>query len=545
MCGIFAHVKNGNDDGVMLETLRESMMQIQHRGPDNSQELLLNESAVYIGFHRLSLVGRDPSNNMPLLVDRCVLVCNGMIYNYKTLIEQNDFRVKTENDCEVIIHMYKKYGLPLTLEKLEGVFAFILYDHDSKTLMAGNDAIGIRPLFYGINRAGSYTLASEPVALAKICDARIVHFTPGHYMTVGARGVKVEIRRWWNPTRTLFPLATDNGDQYGRTMFALLKRAVHKRLLGERPVACLLSGGLDSSIVAALVAERLREVNPTQPLHTFSIGLADAPDLIAARKVANHIRSFHHEIVVTEAEMLEHQNEIVRITQSPDVTTNRASTPMSLLCRHIARHFDFKIIFNGDCSEEIWASYAYSKRAPSDEAFHEDNWRLVEEVYLYDVLRSDRCIAHYGMDARTPFADRQLVEYVMRIPPQYKRHGGQYGLEKTMLRQYAKDYLPADIAWRPKEAFSDGVSVPQRSWHTIIRDYYDALIDTHNPQFQRWARRAEIDTKEAYWYWTHFVALFCDGGETREDIRRLVPRYWMPRFVENARDPSARTLPPH
>lgn len=532
MCGIFAHI-GGEDDGVSDSDITNALDSIQYRGPDSTQYYF--DEKVFMAFHRLSLVGVDVKNDMPLTVDGCILICNGMIYNYKQLVEKNGFDVKTENDCEVIIHMYKKYGTAIAIEQLDGVFAFVLYDIDNSRIVAGNDAIGIRPLYYGTNRAGAYTFASEPVALANICDARIEHFPPGNYLILDI-GTGVQLRRWWNPTKLLFP--TVEGHDYAIRMFDLLKKAVRKRLLGERPVACLLSGGLDSSIVAALVSAEMKKKEQT--LHTFSIGLSNSPDLLAARKVAKRLRTFHHEIVVTEEEMLQHnKKDIVRVTQSPDVTTNRASTPMSLLCKHIATNYDFKIIFNGDCSEEIWGSYAYSKHAPSDQAFLDDNWRLVDEVHLYDVLRSDRCIAHYGMDARTPFADKELIEFVMRIPPQYKRHNSTGKIEKYLLRQCSQAYLPYQITWRPKEAFSDGVSTQQASWHNIVLDYYNKTLDIDlDPVFQLWLQNTQIPTKEAFWYWSQFLTVLGD----REDIRRLVPRYWMPRFVEGVTDPSARCL---
>jgi len=554
MCGILVHIEAKKDE-YSEEMLHNAAMTISYRGPDDNQRLHVDN--VYFDFFRLALVGLDRANGMPICVDDCVIVANAMIYNYARLQLLHQFSLQTSNDCEIIIHLYRRFGITVMLHLLEGVFAFVLYDKRTSTVVAARDAIGIRPLFYGMTRLGSITFASEPVALAKLCDARISEFQPGSYMTV----MSLRIREnefvlspasfvWWM-TNEKMPQEDEHdtrGDihkyiSYGFHVYELLRSAVQKRLLGERPVGCLLSGGLDSSFVAALVADEMKKRNRAQLLHTFSIGLPESPDLLAARKVALHIGSFHHEVVVTEQQMLDHQQQIVRITQSPDVTTNRASTAQSLLCKYISEKTDIKIVFNGDCSEEIFASYKYSRAAPNDQAFYEDNKRLIDEVHFYDVLRSDRCIAHYGLDARTPFADRQLVEYVMRIPPKFKRHDGKTILEKYMLRLYAQQFLPMEIAWRPKEAFSDGVSRPERSWFSIVTEHYDKFIDSGS-DFAAWAKTSRIPTKEAYFYYCRFIEIFDQKPETvRQDILQLVPRYWLPRFVgDSVTDPSARVL---
>lgn len=520
------------------------MAKIQHRGPDRTtalQRVSAHPNNIYMGFHRLALVSDD---TQPLVADQCVLVCNGMVWNYVELVTTHELtdHMRTKNDCEVIIHLYRKYGISVTLDMLDGFFAFVLYDERTSQVIAANDHLGIRPLFYGTDRQGSYTFASEVCALADVCDAQLFHFEPGHVLTIdyaACRVVGTRMRRWWAPVKSML---TDTKEHMGAKMFSLLQAAVRKQLLSDRPVACLLSGGLDSSIVAALLALELET-----PLHTFSVGFENSPDLLAARKVAAHIGSVHCELVVSADDMLAHSREIVDVTQSPDITTNRASTAMSLLCKHIAETTEFKAIFNGDCSEEIWASYAYSKRAPSDQAFLEDNWRLIDEVHYYDVLRSDRCIARYGMDARTPFADRALVEYVMRIPPAYKRHYLRGTPEKQMLREHAQRYLPAEIAWRPKTAFSDGVSQEHSSWHTMLLHYYAGQIaDDADNEFREWAASSSVPTQEAFFFCSRFAALFGHTPSTlRADARLLVPRYWMPRFVDTSaiRDPSARELP--
>lgn len=547
MCGILVYICKDPKVKPNDELLHKSLQTIKHRGPDVTVAKWISDQC-FMGFHRLSLVGLDPESNQPLMTHggRFSLVCNGMIYNYADLFRELGVEPETENDCEVITHAVLEWGTTLALERMRGVFSFVLHDREDNTYIIANDPLGIRPLYQGKTRTGDWVFASEPVALSELCDASIEWFKPGTFtfMELSAKYTKISNFKWWDAFRF-----TSVGDVTGPEFHAdkigqLLTRAVHRRMLGDRPLACLLSGGLDSSTVAALVAREMTKRG--QELHTFTIGMSDAPDVLAARVVARHIGSVHHEVIVTAEEMLAAIPEVVRAIQSYDVTTIRASTPQYLLCKFIAKSTDFKIIFNGDCSEEIFASYAYSAFAPSDKAFWEDNARLVNEVHMYDGLRSDRCIAHFGMDARTPFADRDLVEYVLRMPVQAKRFGPRYSgrIEKKALRWFSETILPKEIAWRVKTAFSDGVSLEgATSWHKTCQRHFEAL---ENEDVRRTTLASihatpytTIQSAEARMYYRWYVETI---GRCGRDVDALVPQYWMPRFV-TATDPSARALP--
>lgn len=524
MCGIFAYLGAAYDES----TLARAADTIAHRGPDGTVHTRVAPT-VFFGFHRLALVGLDSASNQPLLHDDCTLICNGMIYNYRALIDQYSLAPTTANDCEVILLLYRRVGIWQTLRALDGVFAFALYDARLQQLIVANDPLGIRPLFMASfpGRRDSFAVASEPKALLALDPNAVVeHYPPGHRSFITAH--ECDTMAWWNPMRIL-ALTSYSPQTTSARVLELLEAAVAKRLLGERHIACLLSGGLDSSTVAALVARRVPHVD------TYSIGLENAPDLLAARAVATFIGSTHHEVIVTEAQMIAALPDVVRAIQSYDVTTVRASTPMFLLCRYIRETSKNVIIFNGDVSDELFGGYDYCAQAPSLEAFFIENWRLIDEIHRFDVLRSDRCIAHFGLDARTPFADRALVEYVMGIDPRAKQANAQQ-IAKHLLRAAVdtQALLPAEITWRPKVAFSDGVSSTARSWYEIVREHCAAAA-TENTDDNEELPPGLARTAEARYY----RRIFTDAYGAR--ACSLIPHYWMPRFVTGASDPSART----
>lgn len=482
-----------------------------------------------MGCTRLKLVGMDAGSNEPLDVDDCVLVCNGMIYNYRAF----SYTYTTHNDCEVIIHLYRSYGACDMMDYLDGVFAFVLYDKRTNKLIIGRDALGIRPLFMRQDSDGSIHFSSEsPCLFDDAGDSTVTWIEPGTVMTLNLDNTtprRDSCTTWWN-LGSISPSQPSTS-----TLMQHLSAAVTKRMLGERPIGALLSGGIDSSTVAAILAREMRTSQKT--LQTFSIGLADSPDLVAARTVAAFIHSDHHEVVVTAEDMIAALPDVMRSLQTFCVTTIRASTPMWLLCKYIAKNTDVKILFNGDVSDEIFGSYAYFAAAPSSEAFYHENARILKHVYKYDVLRSDRCTAAWGLDARTPFADKYLVDYVMGLPASTKQASSTQ-MEKQLLRKAVSDQglLPDDITWRSKTAFSDGISHEHTSWHTILQHHFDKLIDVDDPRYQQFLRdwnTRTILTQEAFYYTTHFP--------NRPDAIALIGKSWMPRFVD-AKDPSARTL---
>jgi asparagine synthase (glutamine-hydrolysing) len=544
MCGLLCHVQEGEVDlAEQTRHLTKASQKIKHRGPDRTRQDWISEN-VFFSFHRLEINGLGVEHGLPIIINGCTLICNGEIYNHKEIYESKGITPTTKNDCEVIIHLYRLVGIDEALRQLRGVFAFCLYDHHAQTLFVANDPIGIRPLYMGRHVDGSLTYASEPCALVDICS-HVEWFPPGHLDIIGPGGKRY--RKQWCNIRA-FPCDIPYLEQmYPREPFVYgirgqLIRAVGRRVHNtERPLACLLSGGLDSSLVSSIAA---RIIAP-KTLHTFTIGFADSPDIMAARTVAEFIGSEHHEVIVTPAQMLVAIEEVVVGIQSYDVTTVRASVFNFMLAKHIAAETDFKVILNGDCSEEVHASYAYSRYAPSPVAFLEDNRRLLEEVHYYDVLRSARSIEHFGMEARTPFADIDYIEYAMGIPPQLKMWGPSrvYPMEKGLLREAFDGYLPQTILKRPKTAFSDGISLKEDSWHEMTQEHCKNTIFHVNDWMDcmaAWRLHGMADgprTPEAYVYAQHYQNAYGD----REDMWRLIPAHWMPRFVD-ATDPSARTL---
>ena len=435
---------------------------------------------------------------------------------------------------------------------LDGVFSIMLYDHDQQSLFIANDPIGIRPLYYGnLTNQKGLVYASEPHALKNIAN-NIQHFAPGTY----------QIFRYMDKTWQLlsqdryydydwsFPNESNENENENlveiyQNYRSLLTQAVEKRLMGDRPIATLLSGGLDSSLISMLTAKLMKKKG-LGPLHTFSIGLLGSPDLKHAQEVADYIGSIHHSVVVTEEEFLACIPEVINAIQSYDITTVRASCGNYLIAKYIRENTDFKIILNGDVSEEIHASYFYSRFAPNDGEFFKDNVRLLKEVHRYDVLRSARCIEHFGMECRTPFADKELINFVMSIHPKYKRCGPDsiFPMEKMLLRMSFHGELPTSVLYRPKVAFSDGISKKTKSWHQIIQEHvattfgeenYQATIDLeskNNIYFSMNQQRESV-----YYRYLFYKSM----GGFRLDLLNLIPGYWMPRFIES-NDPSARTI---
>jgi len=566
MCGIFAYLGTQMN----LTKLTTAFNALAHRGPDHHQCMKLRHN-LFFGFHRLSINGLTESSNQPLQLGSTYLMCNGEIYNHRALEMKYDFKVQSQSDCEVILHLYQKFGFQRTLELLDGVFAIILYDEIIDTLFIGNDPIGIRPLYYGESNEfmndlessndtslGLY-FASEPKALAH-CEK--VHFyPPGSWSKIDLLQHQIDFQQYYFMKYTpMITLETHTFEEICNTYRTLLSEAVSKRMMSDRPIATLLSGGLDSSLVSALIAQELKKTGAslketvqltpeleTQQkllkgrLHTFSIGLPGSPDLYYAQKVSDHIGSIHHHVEVSEETFLQAIPEVIVAIQSWDITTVRASVGNYLIAKYIKENTDFTVIFNGDVSEEINASYYYSKFAPSAHDFSADNIKLLQEVHQYDVLRSARCVEAHSLESRTPFADKNLIQFVMSLDPVLKMFGqpDTQSIEKYVLRKAFENtgILPDEVLWRPKEAFSDGVSEKTRSWHQIIGEWIETQVsdDEFAQGHKIYAYHCPPTSKESYFYRKIFEEIL-PGKAT------MIQDYWMPRFLEGIKDPSARVL---
>jgi len=524
MCGIFTYL--GKEQ--TLESLKEDAHKIKYRGPENTHVSELNRNGVFV-FHRLAIMGVSETGDQPMQHPHdpsLTLVCNGEIYNYKQLAEKYGFQLTAGSDCEIILLMFKKFGMEKTVKELDGVFMFVLHDGTSNTFYAGRDPVGVRPGFMGRKDEDCY-IASEAKPMVKLCDA-IEPFPPGS---------------WWNSkTPDSFQryfhyngdgIVAGSEDEICKNIREHLSKAVEKRMMAEREIGCLLSGGLDSSLIAALVAQH----SNGNTLKTFSIGISGSIDLEYARIAADHIGTIHHQIEVTEKDFLDAIETVIYNIESFDTTTVRASVGNYLVSKFIRENSDCKVVFNGDGADEACCGYVYLKNAPSPAELQWESERLVKELYLFDVLRSDRSISSNGLEARTPFLDKAFVKYYLSIPPELKMFDGVKRLEKHLLRQAfdGVDLLPDNILWRRKCAFSDGVSNAKKSWHTIIQNFVDDIIS--DEEFENESAKishCQPVLKESYYYRKVYQQFFGKHDN-------LIPHFWMPKWTDII-DPSAREL---
>ena len=522
MCGIFSY-KGSNKS---LEQLKTSIDLIQYRGPDNSKYKSFDNNVLF-GFHRLSIVGISDMGNQPLFhpEDKNLsLICNGEIYNYKKLAEKYNFNLKTGSDCEIILHLYKKFGIDKAVRMLDGVFMFVLYDIKKNIFLSARDPFGVRPGFIGFDEEDIY-ISSEAKPLIKHCS-KIIPFKPGTWFSSN------KINQF-NPFYELkFQNYSDLNLIY-KNINNLLTQAVVKRLMSDRKIGCLLSGGLDSSLIAALVAKYGDNSN----LDTFSIGMPGSVDLHYANIVAKHIGSNHHHIEISAQDFLNSIEEVIYKIESYDITTVRASVGNYLVSKYIKNNSDCKVIFNGDGSDEVCCGYFYLKNAPNMKSLQDESYKLIEEIHLFDVLRSDRSVSSNGLEPRTPFLDKEFVQYYFSINTSLKDFDGNKKIEKFLLREAFKNdnILPDEILWRNKCAFSDGVSNQKNSWHTIIKLYFDKKIsdDEYKKSLDKYIH-CPPNSKESYYYRKVFDKHFPNS-------EKLIPHFWMPNWSD-VKDPSAREL---
>jgi asparagine synthase (glutamine-hydrolysing) len=567
MCGIFALLNYTNAksksiinrdlitrdlitrDLITRDLITNNFNKGVNRGPESST-IIFNESLNYVkGFHRLAINGLNEESNQPLNFESCSLICNGEIYNYKQLYQMMDITPTTDSDCEVIIHLYLKYGIHQTLRMLDGVFAFVLFTTD--TIFVARDPYGVRPLYLiGRDLSASDSLLGFTSELKTLCniangvEQQVNHFLPGSVMTINKVSRSDNDNTVWKINDYLsyhtpsFSYSTDSFlssakmETYLKGIFKTLMSSVTKRYATtERPIACLLSGGLDSSLIAAIVCSIHKQSNHPNKngskIETYSIGLPDSEDIKYARIVADYIGSKHTEIIVSEQDMLDAIPEVIVAIESYDTTSVRASIGNYLIGKYIKTHSEAKVIFNGDGSDELCGGYLYMSSCPDSIEYDKETLRLLKDIYLFDVLRSDKSISSHGLEPRTPFLDKAFVNYYLSIPLEFRNHNLSGKMEKYLLRMAFEDskLLPPKILWRKKEAFSDGVSNKGKSLFTIIQDYTNTKItDASLNQKQ----------KEKKYYKDIFDAAYPNQSH-------IVPYFWMPKYI-NSDDPSARTL---
>ncbi|MDO5570678.1 MAG: asparagine synthase B [Bacteroidales bacterium] len=546
MCGIVGVFDIKQDSELLRPQVLKMAKKIRHRGPDWSG--IFTSKKAILAHERLSIV--DPeSGGQPLYSKdgKLVLAVNGEIYNHRIFREslKKDYEFLTGSDCEVILALYRFYGSEF-IEKLNGIFAFALYDIENDRYLIARDHMGIIPLYYGYDKDRNFYVASELKALEGYCT-EIKNFPPGHYLD----SKEGEIKKWYKREWTDYENVKDNQTNI-QALRESLEAAVKRQLMSDVPYGVLLSGGLDSSIISAIAgmyaSKRIESEGKEKAwwprLHSFAVGLEGSPDLIAARKVADYIGTVHHEVHYTVQEGIDAVRDVIYYLETYDVTTVRASTPMYLLAR-VIKSMGIKMVLSGEGADEIFGGYLYFHKAPNAKAFHDETVRKLGKLYLYDCLRANKSLAAWGVEGRVPFLDYEFLDTAMRINPKDKM-AGNGKMEKWVLRKAFEDIIPKEIAWRQKEQFSDGVGY---SWIDSLKALTAEKVS--DEMMEHAAQRFPLNppmNKEEYYYRTIFEEHY--PSQTAASTVPSVPSVacstaealaWDSSF-KNLNDPSGRAV---
>lgn len=546
MCSIFGALDIKTDPQQLRDVALKMSKTMRHRGPDWSG-IYSSDKAILV-HERLAIVDLN-SGAQPLYNPQQTqaLAVNGEIYNHKELRAEfaADYPFQTESDCEIILALYQEKGAEL-LDYLNGIFAFILYDEEQDAYLIGRDHIGIIPLYHGHDEHGNYYVASEMKALTPVCKT-ISEFPPGHFLwSKQGEPVRYYKRDWMD-----YDAVKDN-----RTDKAALKEAlesaVHRQLMTDVPYGVLLSGGLDSSVISAITkqfaANRVEDDDQSQAwwprLHSFAIGLEGAPDLKAAKEVADHLGTVHHEFTYSIQEGLDAIRDVIYHIETYDVTTIRASTPMYLMSRKI-RAMGIKMVLSGEGADEVFGGYLYFHKAPNAQEFHEETVRKLLALNMFDCARANKSMAAWGVEARVPFLDKAFLEVAMQIKPDDKMCGNGK-MEKHIIRECFGDLLPESVAWRQKEQFSDGVGY---DWIDTLKTIADEKVSDQQLATAEFRFPYNTPTtKEAYMYREIFAELFplddaakCVPGGPSIACSSAKAIEWDESF-KNQADPSGRAV---
>lgn len=505
-----------------FEKIKKSFEKSNSRGPDGTS--YYNANSALLGFKRLAIMGLNEFGMQPFSYDDKVLVCNGEIYGFRDIkieLLKKGYSFKSDSDCEILLPLFKEFGFEM-FSKLDAEFALIIYDKKEDKIIAARDPLGIRPLYYGKSKSNdTYIFASEPKILVDLVED-IFPFPPGYYFD-GEKFIQ-------------YSFITDVESKHTRmrdvekNIHSLLVEGVRKRLDSDAPIGFLLSGGLDSSLVCSIATKILKK-----PIETFAIGMEkDAIDLKYAKEVADYLKTNHHEVIITRDDVISSLEEVIYNLATYDITTIRASVGMYLLCKYIHENTDIKVLLTGEISDELFG-YKYTDYAPNPEEFQKESKKRIDEIHMYDVLRADRCISSNLLEARVPFGDLAFVKYVMEIDPKIKMN--RYNKGKYLLRKaFEGDYLPKDILYREKAAFSDAVG------HSLVEDIKEFAEDYYTDEEFEINRKkytfAQPFTKESLMYREIFEKYY--PGQAH-----MIKDFWMPNKSWkgcDVDDPSARFL---
>ena len=519
MCSIIGYCGSVPD----RETFEKCFYRTKSRGPDDTR--IVGAGKGLFGFHRLSIMGLTEEGMQPFELDGSLAVCNGELYGFEAereKLKKKGYVFKSDSDCEIILPLYREYGTDM-FARLDAEFACVIYDGARDEFIAARDPVGIRPLYYGYDAAGTIVFASEPKNLVGQCE-KIMPFPPGHYYKGGKFVCYRDVSK-------VTEVRYDGVDEACRQIREKLIAGVEKRLVSDSKVGFLLSGGLDSSLVCAIAQKKSKK-----PIKTFAIGMSeDAIDLKYARQAADYIGADHTEVYMTPNEVICSLETVVELLGTYDITTIRASMGMYLVCKAIHEISDVRVILTGEISDEIFG-YKYTDFAPSAAEFQKEAEKRIHEIHMYDVLRADRCISVNSLEARVPFGDLDFVDYVMSLDPEIKMN--KYGKGKYLLRKAfdGLGYLPDGILWREKAAFSDAVG------HSMV-DYLKGFAEAKYSDEEFEKRRMRYDharpfTKESLLYREIFEKIYPGQSE-------MVVDFWMPNRSWkgcDVNDPSARVL---
>lgn len=556
MCGIWSIIDKNNT--VEITKYLKDFWNLKHRGPDNSH--FETFSNVYVGFHRLPIMDTSFNSNQPYVIHdknrSIVFICNGEIYNYKELDKKYDLNINT-SDCLIIPKLYIKYTnennlagfINLFSNEIKGEYAFNIFEFDQMTKLSryivGRDHVGVRPLYHSIDDDEMEIYSSELKGMLEY-NGSVREFPPGSIRVVncntfGYNGNYYTFTNIYNsPTNHFYTDLQEN--EILHFIRTSVLNSVKRRLISHQPIAFLLSGGVDSSLVAAISAKLIN-----QPIRTFCCGMKGSTDMKYARMVAEHIGSNHTEVYFTEEEGIEALDDVIYTTETWDTTTIRASVGQYMVSKYIRENTDCKVVLVGEGPDEVCSSYLFNHYAPDGNSLDKAAKKYVKNIHMYDGRRADRCVARWGLEARVPFLDPEFIETYWRIKPEDRMPVNSNNIEKYWLRKAFDgfDLLPNEILWRKKEAFSDGVSSTEKSWYTILQEHVENNYTDDLDTFQyliNFNMNPEPQTKEAKYYRKIFLSKF---GINRDNI---IPNYWLPKWDKDGKeinsyvDPSARTL---
>ena len=548
MCGIWSIIDKNNN--INITKYLKDFWNLKHRGPDNSH--FETFSNVYVGFHRLPIMDTSFNSNQPYVIHdknrTIVFICNGEIYNYRDIDKKYNLDIGT-SDCLIIPKLYIKFTndnnfngfVDLFSNEIKGEYAFNIFEFDQMSILSkyiiGRDHVGVRPLYYSSNDDNMDIYSSEIKGMMEY-DGSINEFPPGNIRVVtnntfGYTDRYYKFTNIYNKAECY--LSSEN--TILQSVRNSVVNSVKRRLISHRPIAFLLSGGVDSSLVAAIAAKII-----DQPIRTFCCGMKGSTDMEYARLVANHIGSNHTEVYFTEEEGINALNDVIYTTETWDTTTIRASVGQYMVSKYISENTDCKVVLVGEGPDEVCSSYLFNHYAPNSIELDNTAKEYVKNIHMYDGRRADRCVARWGLEARVPFLDPEFIETYWKIDPSDRMPKNTNNIEKYWLRKAfdGLNLLPDKILWRKKEAFSDGVSSTEKSWYTILQEYIEnnyvddkSIITNTIPQ---------PTTLEAKYYRQIFLSKF---GISRDNI---IPNYWLPKWDKDGKeinsyvDPSARTL---